>query len=174
MLFVTLQSVFNSMGAAGPIFGVVFYLLVLFAALTSSIGMLEGAVSAFMDRAEDKGKKPNRTKISWTIIAVTTIGSIIVAVDALGAGPLPKPFGLSTWLDTFDLFAEGFMMPLGCLFMVILLGWIRQDYIDDEVELGSSYKSKKFVKFCFKWIAPIFLAFILVGQLNSFFALGLF
>ena len=174
MLFVTLQSVFNSMGSAGPIFGVVFYLLVLFAALTSSIGMLEGAVSAFMDRAEDKGKRPNRTKISWTIIAVTTIGSVIVAVDALGAGPLPKPFGLSTWLDTFDLFAEGFMMPLGCLFMVILLGWIRSDYIDDEVELSSSYKSKGFVKFCFKWIAPIFLVFILVGQMNSFFALNLF
>ena len=37
-------------------FGTVFYLLVFFAALTSSIGMLEGAVSAFMDRAEEKGK----------------------------------------------------------------------------------------------------------------------
>ncbi|MEY8298640.1 sodium-dependent transporter [Emergencia timonensis] len=174
MLFVTLQTVFNSMGSAGPIFGTIFYLLVLFAALTSSIGMLEGAVSAFMDRAIDKGKKPSRAKISWSIIAITTIGSIIVAIDALGAGPLPKPFGLGTWLDAFDLFAEGFMMPGGCLIMTIILGWIHPNYIDDEVRLSSGYKSKAFVNFCLKWIAPIFLVFILVGQMNSFFAFGWF
>ena len=174
MLFVTLQTVFQSMGGAGPIFGTIFYLLVFFAALTSSIGMLEGAVSAFMDNAEKKGKTPNRTKISWAIIAITTVGSLIVAIDALGAGPLPKPFGLSTWLDAFDLFAEGFMMPIGCLLMAILLGWMYPAYIDDEVESGSSYKSKGYVKFCLKWLAPIFMAFILVGQLNSFFGLGWF
>lgn len=174
MLFVTLQTVFNSMGSAGPIFGTIFYLLVLFAALTSSIGMLEGAVSAFLDRAKDKGKTPNRTKVSWSIIVVTTIGSLIVIIDAMGAGPLPHLFGLGTWLDTFDLFAEGFMMPLGCLFMAIMLGWIYPNYIDDEVELGSQYKSKSYVKLCLKYIAPIFLVFIFVGQMNSFFGLGLF
>lgn len=174
MLFVTLQTVFNSMGSAGPIFGTMFYLLVLFAALTSSIGMLEGAVSAFMDRAIDKGKTPSRAKISWAIIGITTIGSIIVSIDALGAGPMPKPFGLSTWLDAFDLFAEGFMMPGGCLVMAIILGWIKPDYIDDEVRLGSAYKTKQFVGFCLKWIVPVFLVFILVGQMNSFFGLGLF
>ena len=174
MLFVTLQTVFNSMGAIGPLFGTIFYLLVFFAAITSSIGMLEGAVSAFMDRAVDKGKEPNRTKISWIIIAITTVGSILVAIDALGSGPLPKPFGLATWLDAFDIFAEGFMMPGGCLIMAILLGWIYPNYTDDEIEFGSSYKSKKFVKFCLKWIAPVFLVFILIGQANSFFGLGLF
>lgn len=174
MLFITLQSVFNSMGKAGPLFGTIFYLLVLFAALTSSIGMLEGAVSAFIDRAADKGKKPSRTKISWTIIAITTIGSILVAVDALGGGPLPKPFGLETWLDAFDLFAEGFMMPGGCLIMVILLGWIKPNYIDDEIELSSSFASRGFVKFCLKFVAPVFLVFILIGQMNSFFGLKLF
>ena len=174
MLFVTLQTVFNSMGAIGPIFGTIFYLLVFFAALTSSIGMLEGAVSAFMDRAEEKGKTPNRTKISWTIIAITTIGSIIVAIDALGAGSLPKPFGLSCWLDAFDLFAEGFMMPIGCLLMAILLGWMYPAYIDDEIEHGSEYKSRGYVKFCLKWLAPLFMVFILVGQMNSFFGLGWF
>ncbi len=174
MLFVTLQTVFNSMGSAGPIFGTIFYLLVFFAALTSSIGMLEGAVAAFLDRAREKGKKPSRTKISWTIIAITTVGSLIVAIDAMGAGPLPHLFGLGTWLDTFDLFAEGFMMPLGCLFMAIMIGWIYPNYIDDEVKLGSQYKTRSFVKICLKWIAPVFLLFVFVGQMNSFFGLGLF
>ncbi|MFQ9894123.1 MAG: sodium-dependent transporter, partial [Emergencia sp.] len=69
---------------------------------------------------------------------------------------------------------EGFMMPGGCLIMVIILGWLRPNYLDDEVELSSSYKSRGFVKFCLKWVAPVFLAFILVGQMNSFFGLGWF
>lgn len=174
MLFVTLQTVFQSMGAFGPIFGTVFYLLVFFAALTSSIGMLEGAVSAFIDLREEKGKSASRTKISWIIIAITTIGSLVVAIDALGAGPLPKPFGLSCWLDAFDLFAEGFMMPIGCLVMSVLLGWMYPAYIDDEIESGSKYVSRKYVKFCLKWLAPIFMVFILVGQMNGFFGLGWF
>ena len=125
-------------------------------------------------RTRGTGKTASRTKISWAIIAVTTLGSLIVAIDALGAGPLPKPFGLETWLDAFDLFAEGFMMPIGCLVMAVLLGWMYPDYIDDEVESGSGYVSKKYVKFCLKWLAPIFMVFILVGQMNSFFGLGLF
>ena len=60
------------MGTAGPFFGTIFYLLVLFAALTSSIGLLEGVVSALMDRAIDKGKKANRTKLCWGIIATVS------------------------------------------------------------------------------------------------------
>ena len=66
------------------------------------------------------------------------------------------------------------MMPGGCLVMAIILGWIKPDYIDDEVRLGSAYKTKQFVGFCLKWIVPVFLVFILVGQMNSFFGLGLF
>lgn len=174
MLFVTLQTVFNSMGSAGPIFGTIFYLLVLFAALTSSIGMLEGAVSAFMDRAIEKGKNANRAAISWSIIGITTVGSVIVSLDALGAGNMPQPFGLSSWLDAFDLLAEGFLMPIGGLVMAILLGWLHKGYIDDEVRLGSAYKSKGFVDFCLKWIAPVFLTFILIGQINTFFGMGWF
>lgn len=174
MLFVTLQTVFNSMGTAGPFFGTIFYLLVLFAALTSSIGLLEGVVSALMDRAIDKGKKANRTKLCWGIIAISAIGSIIVSLDALGTGPLPEPFGLSSWLDFFDLFGEGFMMPIGGLIMAILLGWIHKGYIDDEIRMGSAYKSKPFVDFCLKWVAPLFLFFILIGQINTFFGLGWF
>lgn len=136
--------------------------------------MMEGAVSAFMDRAAEKGKTPNRTKLSWIIAAISGVGSLIVSIDALGAGPLPKPFGLGTWLDAFDLFAEGFMMPIGCLVMALLLGWFHPDYIDDEVRLGSAYKTKGFVKFCLKWIAPPFMIFIFIGQMDGFFGLGLF
>ena len=79
------------------------------------------------------------------------------------------PLGQGTWLDVFDLFAEGILMPFGGLVMSILLGWVIPEYIDDEVEKGSPYKGKKYIKFCLRWIAPIFLLFIVVIQLNAFF-----
>ncbi len=173
MLFVTLQTVFQSMGQAGPIFGTIFYLLVFLAALTSSISMLEGSVSSLMDRRREKGKSYGRTFLSLTIGAVSTAGAVVVAVDALGGGGLPHLFGFSTWLDTFDLFSEGILMPGGCLIMTIILGWIRPNYIDDEIRKGSRYKSRPFVHLCLKYIAPVFLAFIVIVQLDGFFGLGI-
>ena len=174
MLFVTLQTVFNSMGTAGPFFGTIFYLLVLFAALTSSIGHAGRRRVRLHGPGHRQRQKANRTKLCWGIIAISAIGSIIVSLDALGTGPLPEPFGLSSWLDFFDLFGEGFMMPIGGLIMAILLGWIHKGYIDDEIRMGSAYKSKPFVDFCLKWVAPLFLFFILIGQINTFFGLGWF
>lgn len=174
MLFITLQTVFQSMGSAGPIFGTIFYLLVFIAALTSSISMLEGAVSALMDRRIEKGKAPGRARLTAIVGAIGCVGAIIVAADALGAGGLPHLFGFSTWLDTFDLFAEGILMPGGCLIMVIILGWLRPNYTDDEILLSSSYRSKPFVRLCVKYIAPIFMIFIVVVQLDTFFKLGIF
>jgi NSS family neurotransmitter:Na+ symporter len=174
MLFVTLQTVFQSMSGAGPIFGTIFYLLVFLAALTSSISMLEGSVSSFMDRRLEKGKSHGRTFLCLTIGGISTAGTVLVALDALGAAGLPHLFGFSTWLDTFDLFSEGILMPGGCLIMTIILGWIRPGYIDDEIKLSGSYRSKPFVEICLKFLAPVFLAFIVVVQMDGFFKLGLF
>ena len=174
MLFVTLQTVFQSMSGAGPIFGTIFYLLVFLAALTSSISMLEGSVSSFMDRRLEKGKSQGRTFLCLTIGGISTAGAVLVALDALGAAGLPHLFGFSTWLDTFDLFSEGILMPGGCLIMTIILGWIRPGYIDDEIKLSGSYRSKPFVEICLKFLAPVFLAFIVVVQMDGFFKLGLF
>lgn len=174
LLFVTLQTVFNSMGGFGALFGFIFYFLVLIAALTSSVGMLEGAVSSFMDEQERKGKTSSRTFVTIAIGIWATLGSTLVSADALGGGGLPHIFGFDTWIDTFDLIAEGFLMPLGGLFMVIIMGWLRPGYLDDEVRLGSSFGSKNFFYFCMKFLSPIFLVFILIGQLNGFFKWGLF
>ena len=64
MLFITLQTVFSSMGGLGPLFGFLFYALVFIAAITSSISLLEGITAVAMDSAIEKGKKPDRKKLS--------------------------------------------------------------------------------------------------------------
>ncbi|XVG96254.1 sodium-dependent transporter [Eubacteriales bacterium KG127] len=174
LLFITLQTVFNSMGGFGEIFGFLFYFLVLIAALTSSVAMIEGAISAFLDEQERCGKKPSRVMVTCAIGLLAAVGSSIVSADALGEGGIPHIFGFSTWIDTFDLFAEGLMMPLGGMFMVIILGWIKPGFVDDEIKLGSNFASKGFFYFTMRYLAPLFLVFILVGQLNGFFGWGLF
>lgn len=169
LLFVSLQTVFQNLGGVGSIFGFVFYLLVFFAALTSSIGMMEGAVSALLDSQIKKGKQPNRIKASLIYSIVPLIGSTLVSADGLGSTGMWHPFGQVTWLDVFDLGAEGILMPLGAFFMAIMLGWTRQSYLDDEILQGSSYKSKAFCNFCWKWIIPVLLTGLLLVQLNLFF-----
>lgn len=174
LLFITLQTVFQGMGKAGPLFGTVFYFLVFLAALSSSIAMMEGAVSTYIDRRMEKGKTPGRLNVTLGVGAIGGLGCIIVTLDALGGGGLPHLFGFETWLETFDLFAEGILMPLNAFIMTIILGWLEPNYIDDEVRLSSSYKSKPFVMTSLKFIGPVFMIFILIGQMDSFFKLGIF
>jgi NSS family neurotransmitter:Na+ symporter len=174
MLFVVLQTVFSSMGKSGPYFGSLFYILLFLAALSSSIGMLEGASASFIDNRLKKGKSEGRVKITLIITAIILPGAILVASDGLGSGNLPHIFGFSTWLEAFDLFGEGILMPLGGFFMAIILGWLSPNYMDDEVRIGSEFKTQKFFNVCIKFIAPAFMVFILIGQIDSFFALGIF
>ena len=175
LLFVSLQSVFQGMGTSGPIFGFIFFVLVFFAALTSSIGMMEGAVSAMLDAQIRKGKSPSRVKMSLIFAIVPLLGSTLVSADGLGMtgfwNPLLATLGPDSgkcWLDVFDLVAEGLLMPLGALFMAIMLGWTRRGYLDDEILSGSTYKTKAFCDFCWKYLIPILLIGLLLVQLNSF------
>ena len=170
LLFVSLQRVFQSMGKSGPVFGFVFYLLVFIAALTSSIGMMEGGISVLNDSRLKKGKPANRPLNTAIAIGTTLIGGLLVAIDQLGENAsFWKPFGQPSWLNVFDLLSEGILMPLGCLLMAVMLGWTRRHYLDDEIEQGSQYRTKPFVNFCLRWIAPVLMAFILFIQISTFF-----
>lgn len=173
LLFMTLQNVFNSMGAAGPFFGTLFYLLVTIAALTSSMSVLEAISSSFIDSGIDKGKGNQRKKIVWIFGLITMIEGILVSIDGLGTY-LPPLFGRFCWLDGFDLLAEGLLMPIAAFCTVIYFGWIKKGLLQEEIRLSSTFKSEKFYSFCLKYIAPVFCFFILLGQIDSFFGLGWF
>lgn len=172
LLFVTLQTVFNSMGGFGPLFGFLFYSLVFIAAITSSIALLEGIAAVAMDKAIEKGKKPNRKKIV-TILGISIgITASLVSLDGLGANGFPQFFGQSTWLDSIDLIAEGILMPLGACYCAIV---IPTSWVDEEATLnGAQFKTKTFYDFCIKFIAPVMMVMVLLGQMDSFFGLGMF
>ena len=175
LLFITLQSVFNTMGAIGPIFGFLLYFLVFIAAITSSISLLEGQTSTLIDARIRKGQPYNRTALAAVMSLVALVTNTITTIDGLGTGPLPQPLGMC-WLDFFDLLGEGILMPLGSLIVVALVGWVwKIDFIDKEVSIeGNQLHAKGFWNFCFKITAPLGMAMILLGQIDGFFGLGIF
>ncbi|MBE5906120.1 MAG: sodium-dependent transporter [Lachnospiraceae bacterium] len=170
LLFMSMQTVFNSM-AGGKIFGFLFWLLVFFAALSSSIGMMEGGVSAILDNRIKAGKPANRLAVTVLMGVWALIGNALTTLDCLGAAKTVSWFhilGQPDVLDVWDAVAEGVLMPLTGLIMAILLGWVVPHYIDDEVERGSGFKSRGLFKFCIRYLGPIFMILIVYGQLTSF------
>ena len=172
LLFITLQTVFDNMGAVGPFFGFLMYFLVFIAAITSSISLLEGTVAVVMDRYIEKGKKFSRKTITTLMGVSIAITASLVSLDGLGANGFPQFFGLGCWLDAIDLIAEGILMPLGACYMAII---IPTSLVDQEATLnGAQFKTKVFYDFCIKFIAPIMMVLVLLGQMDGFFGLGMF
>ncbi|MBR5468295.1 MAG: sodium-dependent transporter, partial [Firmicutes bacterium] len=184
LLFITLQDVFTSMGTIGPLFGVIFYLLVIVAAISSLISLVEVIVTFFMDRAADKGKTGNRSKITFWVCAAVMAEAIIVAMDGLGANgmwvPLQGTFGIigefnDCWLDFMDCLSEGIAMPLGALVMSFMIAYeVKSETILDELHIGGTNKIDGFFKFAMKFIVPVGMTLILLGQIDTFFHLGIF
>ena len=182
LLFITMQNVFSRMGALGPVFGILFYLLVVFAAISSSISLLEVIVAHFVDKARDAGKGDKRKAYTLIAAAAVGLGCILVCADQLGGASF-TPWKLlnlpetsirmwnDCWLDFFDMLSEGIMMPLGALLMSIMIGWeVGPEMVKEECEQsGHAMGGYGFFKFCVKFITPLCMILILYGQLTDFF-----
>ena len=182
LLFITMQNVFSRMGGLGPIFGILFYLLVVFAAVSSSISLLEVIVAHFVDKARNEGKGDMRKKYTLIAAACVGVGCILVCADRLGDASF-TPWKLlnlpaedirtwnDCWLDFWDMLSEGIMMPLGALLMSLMIGWeIGPEVVKDECEQsGHAMSGYGFFKVCVKFITPLCMILILYGQIKEFF-----
>ena len=179
LLFVTLQDVFRAMGTVGALFGVIFYLLVLIAAISSAIALIEVDITYFLDRAEQKGRKGNRPKVAFLVCLAIFAVSVLVGIDGLGTtGVFPWP-ATAGWndsmLDFVDMLSEGLAMPIGSLMMSIMVGWeIRPQTVLDELHIGYTGRIDTFYRICIKYITPIGMLLVLAGQVNEFFSLNWF
>ena len=183
LLFVTMQNVFHNMGVVGPIFGILFYLLVVFAAISSSISLLEAVVAHFVDKARESGKGDKRKKYTLIAAAAVGVGAILICADSLGGASFApwKLLGLETysgwndcWLDFFDMLSEGIMMPLGALLMSLMIGWeLGPEIVKNECEATPGHKmaSYGFFKICIRFITPLCMLLVLYGQVCTFFGL---
>ncbi len=163
LMFITIPKVFDSMGL-GTAVGILFFLLVLFAAITSSIALTESAVSTFED---ELGWGRRKSTILVGVIMLS-LGSL----SSLGYGPLAsvKIIGMQ-FLDFFDFLTNSVMMPIAAIATCLLVSRvIGLKAIEDEVLLGESKFRRKFVfNFMIKYLCPIFAAIILISSVANAF-----
>ncbi len=115
LMFITLPKVFASM-PLGTVLGTVFFILVFFAAVTSSISLMETIVSIFMD----KFKWSRR----FTCILVAVYSLLIGIPTSLGFGALDfiKPLGMSI-LDAMDFISNSVLMPIVAVLTCVFVGF---------------------------------------------------
>ncbi len=155
LMFVTLPKVFNSM-FGGQVIGAVFFLLVLFAALTSSISLMETVVSIVCDKL-----KWNR-KLTCLVVFIGTGLLGLVSVFGYSIWSEFKILGLQM-LDFFDFVSNSVLMPITALLTCIFIGYIlKPKSIADEVELSGQFRLKKLFNVMIKYVAPVCLLIILV------------
>ena len=165
LMFITLPKVFNSLGF-GAIGGLLFFILVFFAALTSSISLVETSVSTFQDELHWSRKK------SLSLMAVLTL--VLGSFSALGFGVLQKvqlPH-IGGILDIFDFITNSVMMPIGAAatcFLIIRLVGINK--IAKEVKLSSKFKMQKMYNVLIQYIIPICLLIVLMSSIANAFGL---
>ena len=163
LMFITLPKVFAGMGF-GTGTGILFFLLVLFAAVTSSIALTESAVSTFEDELHWSRKKAT--------VFMTVIMIFLGTLSCLGYGPLADitVIGMQ-FLDFFDFLTNSVMMPIAAIATCLLVSRvIGVEKIENEVtEGGHLFKRKVIFQFMIKYLCPIFAAIILVSSVANAF-----
>ena len=164
LMFITMPKVFDSLQLGGFI-GLVFFLLVLFAALTSAISLMECSVATLMEQLHI-----SRKKASFVMIGEMLLLGIPIS---LGYGVLGwiQPLGM-TLLDFFDFVTNSCMMPVAALSTVLLIIFVTKiSTVSDEVKISSVFKREKIYNFVMKYICVPTLIVILLSYILSTFGI---
>lgn len=157
LMFETLPNVFSSM-KGGTLIGTLFFILVLFAALTSSISLMETIVSIFRDKLGWSRKK--------ACIVVVIVSLLLGSLSCLGYGPLSSVYIKSVgfyFLEIFDFITNSILMPIVALITCIFVGYyLKPKTIIDEVKINGSFKREKLYIVMIKYVAPVCIVGILI------------
>ena len=163
LMFVTMPKIFESMGI-GRLIGILFFVLVLFAALTSAIALSESAVAVFSD------------ELGWSRRAGTLLLGVIMvllgSLSCLGYGPLASVTVIGMpFLDFFDFLTNSVLMPISailiCLYVTKCMGLKR---VEEEVTLGGHpFRRRIIFEFMIRWICPVFALIIMISSVANAF-----
>lgn len=160
LMFITLPKVFASMGA-GTIAGILFFLLVFFAALTSAISLLETSVSSLSQQFHISRNK------AIVIMAFVMLAFGTTSCLGYGVWDFISIFGMA-FLDFYDFLTNSIMMPIAalatCILIIKVVGFQR---IIDEVKISGPFKREKMYVFFMKYLASFFLIIILLSSVAS-------
>ena len=165
LMFISLPKVFASMGKVGNIIGCLFFAMVLFAALTSAVSVMEAIVCSFIDRFNIVRFKATTIETIFTLV----VGSVVCLGYNLLYFEVSLPNGTTGQiLDIMDYISNNIFMPLVAIGTCILIGWIvKPKVIIDEVEKnGSKFRRKKLYIVMIKFIAPVLLLILLLNSIG--------
>ena len=167
LMFISIPKVFEAMGSVGHFIGILFFVMVLFAALTSSISILEAIVSSFMDQF-----KISRRRACAIEFVIALVLAILVC---LGYNKLYFEFSLPNGvtaqiLDIMDYVSNNILMPIVATLTCILIGWVlTPDIIIDEVtKTGSKFMRKKLYIVMVRFVAPVLLFILFLQSFGVF------
>lgn len=167
LMFVSLPKIFKAMGEFGEIIGALFFLMVIFAAITSSVSIMEAIVASFMDRFHLSRKK--------AVIIVTVYALVFGTLICLGYNLLyfevKLPNGsVGQLLDVFDYISNNILMPIVAILTCILIGWVAKPktIIDEVTKNGEKFRRKNLYIVMIKFLAPVLLFALLLQALGVF------
>lgn len=170
LMFVAIPKIFAQMGIAGRIIGIVFFLMVLFAALTSSVSILEAIVASAIDK-----KGTSRKKATLVEGAVALIIGIVICMGynlLYFECPLPNLTNGATaqLLDIADYLSNNILMPIVAIGTCLLIGWVvkPKTVIDEVTKNGERFGRKILYVVMVRFIAPIMLFVLLLGSFGVF------
>lgn len=165
LMFVSLPKVFAQMGAIGKVIGVLFFVMVIFAALTSCVSIMEAIVSSIMDRFGTSRK--------ITTLGVSVYALIVGTIVCLGYNKfyfeLSFPNGSTGQiLDVLDYLSNSIFMPLVALVTCVLFGWVDspKTIIGEVTKNGEKFGRKTVYIVMVKYVAPVLLFVLLLQSLG--------
>ncbi len=167
LMFVTLPKVFENMGVAGTVVGILFFVMVAFAALTSSVSIMETVVASCMEYF-----KKTRKQMSLLVAAVAAIGAVVICMGYnVFYFELDLPNGTTgQLLDLADYASNSVIMPLITILTCILIGWIaKPKWVIDEVQRnGEKFGRRGLYVVIIKFVAPVVMTILLLKALGIF------
>lgn len=168
LMFVALPAVFEAMGPVGDFIGAAFFMMVLFAAVTSAMSILEAVVASFIDKFEWKRSKAT--------VLESAVALIIGVVVCLGYNkfyfeaelPNTPEGGNAQILDILDYVSNSVMMPIVAIATCIMIGWVLKPstVIDEATKNGERLGRKNLFIVMVKFVAPVLLFTLLLVALG--------
>lgn len=167
LIFVALPKVFSAMGAAGRAVGLAFFLMVIFAAITSNVSIMEAIVSCLMDKFRFKRVLAVGVVTSYALLlgVVVCFGYNIFYFDVV----LPNGSHAQI-LDIMDYVSNSVLMPVVAIATCVLIGWVlNPKVVIEEVTIGGvRFRRRALYKVMVKFIAPVLLLVLLLKSFNLF------
>lgn len=165
LMFVSLPKIFAAMGSFGVVIGLVFFLMVFFAAVTSSVSVMEAVVSSVMDKFGVERKKATVCVGLFGLAAgiVVCLGYNVFYFEAA----LPNG-AIGQILDIMDYFSNSLLMPMVAISTCILIGWVvKPGVVIEEVTIGGCrFGRQKLYVVMIRYIAPVLLFVLLMQSLG--------